>query len=233
MRKAVLANFLICLSFISSYGAKVDSVSILSKWGGLGKAQESALVIFEKKGKYYAKGKETQSLYIANLEKAIDSLEIPNLSLENLGVSQEWLKENTEPAYAEYFTYGDVWVNEKQKQLFRTSFQDIQLMERVINSYARGGWTDDNPNIEIVIKRGNETIRLFSDGQASFMLPWEITKSDRKVITYNADVTRAIVNLLPRKFTNRDRLIGNGFRRALAQSLIDGYLHKEWDSLKN
>ena len=232
MRSKVIAIvFLVFFSFVTSHAAPIESVSVVSKWSGLGKPQNSRLIIGEKNGKYYADGMEIPGEYIAQLEAALDAPEMPVLNLENLGVTQAWLDANAVSSFAECCVYNLPRAGEKQ--LFVKKFRDIRLMEKVIAAALRGGHTDDYPRVDVSIKRGNETINLSSTAQKSFMLPWEMTSADKKIVTYNADISRAIARLLPAKFTNLDRLSGEQFKLDISFGIMNEVSDETTKRLKN
>jgi hypothetical protein len=62
------------------------------------------------------------------------------------------------------------------------------------------------------------------------MLPWEVVRRGRKVKTYNADIARAVVALIPKEFVNRDRLSGENLDRRLAEEVMFE-IRDEWDLL--
>lgn len=213
--------FLVCFSFAFSCAAQIESVTIASKWSGLGKKEERVLVITENEGRYYASAREISGDRIAKLEQVLGAPEIPTLNLENLGVTQAWLNKNAVPAFPECCTYNGIWASAKQKQLFMKDFRDAKLMEKVIGTYIEGGSTDDYPQLEAVIKYSDKTIKLSSNGQAAYMLPWEIERGDDKIVTYNAGISRALINLLPTNFPNRERLKGTRFRPEISVRVMD------------
>ena len=88
-------------------------------------------------------------------------------------------------------------------------------------SVLHGGWTDDYPNFGVeTTELDGSKIVVGSDEQPSFMLPWEIVQNGKTIHTYNANISRALVALLPKKFANKDRLSGENLRRVLASSVM-------------
>jgi hypothetical protein len=66
---------------------------------------------------------------------------------------------------------------------------------KTLDEYFSGGWTDDYPLILVdVIFHDRQAIHLESRQQPALMLPWTVGKSE----TWNPDIPRAIVDLLPR-----------------------------------
>lgn len=214
MVKAAAVIFLICFWFANSGAAQIESIGIASKWSGLGRRQESVVVVSKKDGKYFAAdGREVPGEFLTALERAIDAPEIMALNLDNLGITQTWLDANAESAFSECRTYSGIRATTKQKLLFNRIFRDKTRMEIIVRDYLmRGAHTDDYPRVEVTIKSAAGTIKLSSSQQAPLMLPWKIESRGKKSVAYNADISRAVVKLMPAKFTNRDRLSGERFR---------------------
>lgn len=95
----------------------------------------------------------------------------------------------------------------------------------------RGGWTDDYPFVEVRVKtQDGKVINLSSAAQPIFMLPWDIAENGRKTRTYNARISRSIANLLPKDFTNRERLSGVDLREELAEKVARD-IEADWNRL--
>src|SRR5215207_9765588 len=90
-----------CLSASARVG-EVSQIKIVSAWGGLGKPEHDELVITRKSGGYYAKGNKIKEQLVRNLLSAIEAPVISEFDLPNLGLTQEWLDVNAEPAVKEY-----------------------------------------------------------------------------------------------------------------------------------
>ena len=234
MIKSAAITFLICFAFAVSDRAQIESVGIASKWSGLGERQESVLVISRKGDKYLtADGREIPGEFLTALERAVDAPEITALNLDNLGINQAWLDENTAPAFPECCTYNGIWATAKQKRLFYRIFRDRTQMEKIIADYLLSGdHTDDYPRVEVTIKSAAGTIKLSSERQTSLMLPWEIESVGKKRVAYNAAISRAVVNLLPAKFTNRDRLNGEKLRPEVSVKVMDEVFKAQQKSVK-
>ena len=88
-------------------------------------------------------------------------------------------------------------------------------------NFSGGNHTDDYPRVEVTIESAAGTIKLSSEKQTPLMLPWQIKSVGKSSITYNADISRAIFNLLPANFTNRDRLSGEKLRPEVSVKVMD------------
>jgi hypothetical protein len=237
MYKILFVVFLIVISLSKSYGAGISSINILSEWKGLGVPQKSTLLITRIKGKYYEDKTEVPLDLINAFEKSILAPEINKLSLETLGVDQNWLTENAQQAFGEFMNNSNNSNNSpniRQKELFIRKFQDLSLMQRIIVTPRRAVWTDDYPSIEITVTReGKEVIKISSSVQTAYMLPWTMNIKNKQLTTYNAEIGRAVLNLLPSNTINYKRLRGDTFKREIARTLIYSYLREEWEKLKD
>ncbi|MEP6902359.1 MAG: hypothetical protein ABJA66_11450 [Actinomycetota bacterium] len=64
------------------------------------------------------------------------------------------------------------------------------------------------------------------------MLPWEIVRNGKTTKTYNANISRAIVALLPKKFANKKRVSGEDLRSVLA-TFVMRYIEKDWERVES
>ena len=227
-----LLLFLTCI-FSFSQTREVQEIKIISTWGGLGTPQKSELLITHKPKGYFAKGNKIENKEIENLLNAIYAPEIKQFQATNLGITQEWLNANAEPGVKEYADYYYSVAAPNQKELYLSSFKNLQLIEKILPNVLSGGWTDDYPRftVEITESDGSKTV-VSSDEQPSFMLPWEIVRNGEMIHTYNANISRALVALLPKKFANKDRLSGENFNSILAHSIMD-YIKDDWELLES
>jgi hypothetical protein len=192
----------------------VDLIKIRSSWSGLGPAKTSILTIKQKKGKFYADGKEIEARLIDELLKQIGSEE--KRTLESLGITQEWLDANAEKTLPD-------WLKKSlpnEKELFLKSFRDIKLVEKILprlfeswtdekGIYHMKYWTDDYPEVKVEMqKTDGSTIRIASSRQILFMFD-------------NPKLGRAIAALLPKKFANRERLNGDYLSQEIAKEILD------------
>lgn len=223
MHKVIAAFFLICLSFAVARAAGVESITIVSEygWGEDERALQSVWRVSERNGKYYAGDKELPGKFIVRLETAVAAARIPALNLANLGINQAWLDRNAAAAFPECCVDNDIRATRTHRRLFIKNFRDWRLMKEIIRNQIQNRYADENRSVEITIKRANETLRWTAIGQAAFMLPWQIENANERLITYNADISRAVADLLPANFANRDLLAGTNLRRDVSPRVIE------------
>ena len=233
MKKNLTVISLLFLSCIFSFAQtrEVQEIKITSTWGGLGKPEKSELLIIHKPKGYFAKGNKIEKQLVDNLLDAVNEPEIKEFQATNLGVTQEWLNVNAEPGVKEYADYYYSVAAPNQKELYLSSFKNLQLIEKLLSAVLSGGWTDDYPGfrVEITESDASKTI-ISSNEQPAFMLPWEIVSAGNTTKTYNVNISRAIVALLPKKFANKERLAGENLRRVLATSVMR-YIKNDWERL--
>jgi hypothetical protein len=233
MKKSFLTILILFAACAFNFAqTNASEIKISSRWGGLGQPQKSELVITRKSKDFYSDGEKIDAALVENLLKAINAPQIEKFELANLGITQEWLDANAEAGVKEY---ADVYFSmgaPNQKALYLNSFKNLKFIEKILPDALRGGWTDDYPYFEIQITEegGGKTV-VSSDNQPTFMLPWKISKGGKEFETFNADIPRAIVALLPKKFANRERLNGEYFRRVLAERVMRE-IQEDWEYLE-
>lgn len=85
--------FILCLP-VFAQPKHVDIIEITSSWGGLGDAQNSRLTIRRQNSQYITSGKKIDPIKIENLLKSLEQPTLVKPSLENLGVTPNWLLVN-------------------------------------------------------------------------------------------------------------------------------------------
>jgi hypothetical protein len=209
----------------------VAQIHIVSTWGGLGSPRHEELIITRKSGSYFANGNPVKNQLVNDLLAAVDAPVIEKPDLDNLGLTQEWLEANAEKGVKEYAEAYFQMAAPNLQALYLASFKNQSLIGNLLPSLLRGGWTDDYPGIEVEITEDSGAkVLVTSTEQQLFMLPWEVSGDGQTVKTYNIDISRAIAALLPAKFTNRARVAGEGFRRVLADAVMQN-IKGQWESL--
>ncbi len=145
MKLAWLALLLISTGQVpaKSRTALVESITVQSSWGGLGKPRRSELLI-ERKGKdYIANGHLIRSEQVQALFNAVEEPSTAGPVLANVGITAGWLRDrvNTAGKFATYVDY--VTGTEDQKQLFRSAFVDQAMAQRRLETLYQSFHTDD------------------------------------------------------------------------------------------
>ena len=210
---------------------QVSQIQVVSNWGGLNAGEHGDLTIKRKSNNYYANGNKVNDQFVFALLEAVNEPVLNKPELVNLGITQEWLDANAEKGVKEYAEFYFTTSAPNQQALYLSSFTNRSLIERAILSLYSFIRSDDYPAIEVNIRdEGGKQITISSDSQYLFMLPWKITKDGQTIKTYNANISRAIANLLPKKFANRGRIAGEGLRRDLAETVMR-YIKDDWNLL--
>lgn len=227
---AILVFSLVQLSVLAQSTAPAQ-IKIVSFWTGLGKPAYEELIITRKDKTYYTRDQIVDAQLVSNLIDALNAPAIPSIDLPNLGIDQAWLDANAEQGVKEY---ADAYYSSSApnlQTLYLSTFKNLSFMKTLVASLYPGRWTDDYPRIDIEIRNDDGT-RLFatSEEKQLFMLPWEITRSGRKLKTYNANIARAVAALLPKEFANRERAAGEALRQVLAEAVM-WQIKEQWDLL--
>ena len=202
----------------------IDQIVIRSTWGGLGKPDSSELTITHKGSGYSVAGRTINAQLIQDLIDAVNEPAVSKPDLGNLGITRDWLEKNAKLGAADYGKDYILTAALNQQNLFFASYNDTTFIEKLLPSmFQEEGlrWTDDYPQIEIRLQtHSGKWINFSSDAQPLFMLPWKIETEGATFKTYNAHISRALAKLLPNKFTNRERIEGEGLRGVLATAVM-------------
>lgn len=234
MKKIFLALLIVANScvFTVAQARDVQQIKIVSSWGGLGTPRKNELVIRNTGKDYRANGDRVEKKIVDYLIAAIDEPEIKKFELSNIGITQEWLNANATLGAEEYANHYISSGAQNQQELFYSSFKNLQFVEKLLPSLLRGGWTDDYPQLQVeVIEKDGSKIVVSSDEQPLFMLPFEIRRTGAEFKTFNANISRAIGSLLPKKFVNKGRLTGTGLRGKLAEKVMQ-MVKDDWEFLE-
>jgi len=205
----IAAVFAVSLAFSDSHAqvGSVQAITIRSSWGGLGKPGNSELTINRENDRFTVKQKAIPAEQIEALLNAVRQPRVAAPQAANLGITSQWLHDHAEDAgrYATYFNYSDGAA--EQKRLFRSVFTNDQTLEQRLASVYASFHTDDYPHMRVDLTLSDGTsLCVTSDSQHPFMLPWKITQGGTTTETYNANISHALLELLPSGFTNREAL---------------------------
>jgi hypothetical protein len=196
-------------------------------WNAFQPQVKDALRIQGKDGKYTANGKSIDPSTIQEFVRSLDEPLLKEISLENLGLTQDWLNANAEAAFLERFKDGITDISSTQKTLFEDKFRNLNFMQHVVQTYYSSIWTDDYPKLSLSIRLGARAVQLTSAEQHQFMIPWTIVENGETKESFNANISRAIAAMLPANAMHKSRLAGKNLRYALSEKLLWA-LRDEW-----
>jgi len=152
------------------------------------------------------------------------------IDLANLGLDDAWVRTNY-PRLLEAFSddSGRVFANasERQRAWLTNALADIGLLGEALRGGFGRFWTDDYPSMELRFENDDgktveQVFRLSTKAQPSFMLPWQVYDGTNEFTSGNADISRAVGQLLPPGFLLRDRLHGD-----LLKMVRDGFMQSQ------
>jgi len=138
----------------------------------------------------------------------------------NLGLNAAWVKSNYQRLLQAYSGESGKGVfpnaSVRQRTWLTNGLADMNLLEESARGYFRTMWTDDYPSLELRFENDNgqgvvQLFRLNTQAQHSFMLPWQVHDGTMEFTSGNADISRALAQILPPGFLLRDRLSGDLF----------------------
>ncbi len=143
---------------------------------------------------------------IERLMQAIQSEPIPKLDTGQFGLSKQWLKENARVAMEErlkHLSTDDFPNLETEKEKLYPQLLDLKHLAE----YYEGGWTDDNPKIEITIRLSDgNTLQVNSKSQHAYMIPWKIEDQSQTVKTFNIHIAKALNKIIPSQCQAYERI---------------------------
>ena len=195
----------------SAQSAGVRQVQISSRWGGLGTPAASELTITKDGSKFRLNGQTVDPSLLDSLVSALKEPDIPQIDLANLGITKEWLVANHAGPYMQYQA-GPETRAQNQRALYQGKLEDPAFIAPLLSrEYTSGFHTDDYPSVQVKLDFDDgSSATLSSHSQQPFMLPWKVEIGGATRTTYNANISRALTSLLPKKTVNLPRIAGEG-----------------------
>jgi len=156
--------------------------------------------------------------------RLIAALKAPTMNeptLDNLGMTSHWLDS---AKLNSYDTFDRRPLDKRQKAFFSRLFTDPKKASAWLKFqyYGRLLRMDDYPSIKVALTwRDGSTFTVGSSEQTVYMLPWKL--GVKQIHNFNANISRAIADLLPANALNRERLAGDTLAEEYATYLM-------WDS---
>lgn len=212
--------------------SQVTSITVKSTWDGMGQPRSSELVIKQKKGHYYADSNRVPDLMIQSFMTAIENAAKQGSELERLGLNSEWLKNNAGAALRNHLQNWEYKaMSPEQKELFVNSFSNIELMNAALSKQEGLVTLDDFPEINVQIRKENSVeYSLKLTASPDFLHEWSVTNLAGNFETSDVAISLALGELLPPKFTNRERLTEHALLYMTAYAAMQEVKDK-WDSL--
>jgi hypothetical protein len=236
--RSVVLLLLLCVS--PAFGADRVRIEIRSSWRGLGQSHRTT-IITGVNSKYETDGHPVAKEAVQGLLGAIEESPDEKPNLENCGIDSRWLNANLERAQQDFYPIHTYVFKPTPPELsildtapaqitqFRSHFTDVAYVRQAFEHDFKVMHTDDYPEISVEVWRDGKKTSIHSNSQHLFMLPWVIGDNPKRT-TFNCHVSGSIANLLPSKFTNRERLLpGQDLRRAIIEE-FEGRSRHLWDT---
>jgi hypothetical protein len=156
---------------------------------------------------------------------------IAHLDINQLGITAEWLKSNADVILSkdlQEFSLSDAPNLNSIKRHFYNKMTDLPLTHRRIRQYFKGRWTDDHAEVKITINlKDHSSIEVLSDSQHALMIPWTIKEKNLERQTYDIRLSKAILEILPEKIVNYNRIKGDLiqiFSQRIWEDDVSGFL---------
>lgn len=135
--------------------------------------------------------------------RKVSRLQIPS----ELGITKDSIDKHLDDYLIKCLDTKKVKYKPKDLKYCKDKLNDFDLFKTMAQSFTHGGSTEDYPMVSIEFRNRNDTLRYYTTGQHSFMLPWLDSKGNE--YSYNPSLSKEIANLLPGfKQSNRGRLLG-------------------------
>jgi hypothetical protein len=234
-RLSALLVLLFCLPAVPvAVGGEVEveSIRIRSEWRGFGEPQDDSLTVTREGGRFVARGRTVDADKVARLARALSAPPVEALDTASLGIDRAWLERNARAALAAAYQSPMGEPVAEQLALFVRLFTDPAVVGQSVERALGGGGIDDYPEIEVEVRwtDGRSTV-VRSSSNRLFMVPLRVETGGEGFGTYDAEIARAIAELLPAQFANRERLAGEGLAKRLAEAVIDANA-REWSQVE-
>lgn len=216
---------LVCV--LPAHAGERVRIEVHSSWTGLGSPSQSTLLITGRGNRYSANGHGVPTKNVDLLLEAVHEPPIDSPSLGNCGIDAAWLGAHADRARRVRIQRK---LTARQIAFFKSRFTDLRTVQKAFSEEFSGWHTDDYPKMSVSISVDGKNTFLSSSSQYPLMLPWRI-QANGSSITYNCHISLALTKLLPRRFTNRDRLaLNDHFLWELSDWVMNGIQH-DWNML--
>src|ERR1051325_1915063 len=204
----------IVLAVVSSVPA-IDAIRIESRWGGLGQPSAKTYTILHRGDRYERGSAIVATDAVTRFAAAITAAPVErNTAIRGIA-TRDWLATRASEDHADSFV---PTCSAEAKRLLAAHLVDPKEAVKALNEYYSVRWTDDYPFVSIdVTFHDRRTLHLESRDQHALMLPWNLGNSE----TWNPDISRAIVALLPQEGEPRlaDRQLARAYVEQVASQM--------------
>ena len=196
----------------------IDSIRIESRWTGYGEPHIATYTIMRRGDHYERLSSSVPEEKVNRFLAAITAAPVQRKTAVSGLVTPEWLlARSSEP----HDNVSAPVCSVEAKQRLRQHLADPAEAVKALDEYLSASWTDDYPLMSVdVTFQDREAIHLESHQQPALMLPWTVGKSE----SWNPDISRAIVDLLPSG--SEPRLTDRVLATAYVTEVLQGSRHE-------
>lgn len=180
---------------------------------------------FSKEKDYYAKENSDSRKFV----KKIDSEVVEDLlgTIKTLKPDYNWQIYAVDPDILAS-TVDTVYLKNWQKKMsamdhliFVKELQKASNVKAAIDSLQHYWWTDNVPVCKIeIIKLNNDTVKISTQKQMDYMLPWMINNTP----TYDLNINKFFANAMGEyRYSNRGRLTGDNFLYKIQEYIYNNF----------
>jgi hypothetical protein len=219
----------VALAFTAMAAApvRVDQVTIVAQWRGLGEPRDASYVITSDGNSYHLDGQLIDPGVVAALETALAA---PLVSRETMLLrltASDWLYAHQAHAGPSEFSGSPTCSNEA-RALFLRTFLDPGKARKALDDHFRGQHTDDHPSMVVTLRRTDGSVLSASSAsQHALMLPWQTPKG----LTWNPNISHWLNVLLPAAERRNERLDEAHVVAALNAEILRS-IEDRWEELE-
>ncbi len=165
------------------------------------------------------------------LDKFFNSLtnekQIAQDPLKIFGKDSIWLNNQATKLWFDYLD--DVDESAEIDSFAIRTIKDYTNIKSIVSSIQGRHWTDDYPFTSILIIRKRDTLRVQSNGQYPYMMPWRVNNK----IIYNSGIPTSISEMFPKGMpSNKVRLGGDSFDYYLINRVYESLIEDHRNYIK-
>ena len=160
---------------------------------------------------------------IKNIAVALLEPVVGELNIDTFSLNRDVIADKSVDLIIKYNNiYQFQTIPEDKIQIAAELFVDYEYVKEIVSEYYSSNWYDDYPKIIVEIKlTGDKIITLQSNDQHFFTTPWFISSdtASGSLKNYNINISKALAEVLPDGFVNKERLIGSGLIYEVIKSI--------------